>query len=154
MILSENKTPKHCECNYKWFKRIFLLVYEEFESLLQEQAPIDSFIEWLDRVLDETIIQASHEERGSVRRKAQRFLLVWSAFSTRIIRDMTLQSAQSFGESESFRMLSFFNSVGSDSFGWPLFDRSSLVHVIDWEKLEHLFNIFRFNAGSTFFISP
>ncbi|MEQ2309106.1 regulatory factor X, 4 (influences HLA class II expression), partial [Ameca splendens] len=34
---------------------------------------------------------------GSLKKVAQQFLLMWSCFGTRVIRDMTLHSAPSFG---------------------------------------------------------
>ncbi|XP_067928251.1 regulatory factor X 4-like isoform X2 [Watersipora subatra] len=76
--------------------------YDEFEMLLQDQGSIEAFIEWLDKIIEESIIKTNDNKTGSVKKKSQSFLLVWSAFSTKIIRDMTLQSAPSFG---SFHLL-------------------------------------------------
>ena len=36
-------------------------VYEDFEGLLQEQVTIDSYIEWLDKIIDESIVQVGEE---------------------------------------------------------------------------------------------
>lgn len=33
------------------------LVYEDFEGLLQEQVTIDAYIEWLDKIIDKSIVQ-------------------------------------------------------------------------------------------------
>lgn len=74
----------------------------EFERLLEEQAPIESFIEWLDGMLDKCVVKASRKQARSLRQISRQFLLMWSCFGTRVIRDMTLHSAPSFG---SFHLL-------------------------------------------------
>ncbi|XP_046343090.1 transcription factor RFX4-like isoform X1 [Haliotis rufescens] len=74
----------------------------EFERLLEEQAPIESYIEWLDSMVDRCVIQPSLKKAGTMRRLARQFLLMWSCFGTRVIRDMTLHSSPSFG---SFHLL-------------------------------------------------
>lgn len=35
-----------------WFS-----VYDDFENLLQDQLSIESFIEWLDKIIDESIVK-------------------------------------------------------------------------------------------------
>ncbi|KAK7453594.1 hypothetical protein BaRGS_00039633 [Batillaria attramentaria] len=74
----------------------------EFERLLEEQAPIESFIEWLDGMVDKCVVKPSAKPSKSLRQIARQFLLMWSCFGTRVIRDMTLHSAPSFG---SFHLL-------------------------------------------------
>ncbi|KAK3581014.1 hypothetical protein CHS0354_013908 [Potamilus streckersoni] len=74
----------------------------DFEALLEDQAPLESYIEWLDKMVDKCVVQPSRKHPGSLRRRARQFLLMWSCFGTRIIRDMTLHSAPSFG---SFHLL-------------------------------------------------
>ncbi|XP_025100046.1 transcription factor RFX4-like [Pomacea canaliculata] len=74
----------------------------EFERLLEEQAPIESYIEWLDIMVDRCVVKPSSSRPRSLRRIARQFLLMWSCFGTRVIRDMTLHSAPSFG---SFHLL-------------------------------------------------
>nr|KAG5685937.1 hypothetical protein BaRGS_028663 [Batillaria attramentaria] len=74
----------------------------EFERLLEEQAPIESFIEWLDGMVDKCVVKPSAKPTKSLRQIARQFLLMWSCFGTRVIRDMTLHSAPSFG---SFHLL-------------------------------------------------
>lgn len=54
--------------------------------------------------------QASLKRPGSLRRTARQFLLTWSCFGTRIIRDMTLHSAVSFGNLH-YKQLSLSNVV-------------------------------------------
>ncbi|XP_041372844.1 transcription factor RFX4-like [Gigantopelta aegis] len=82
-------------------KTIFTLC-TEFEKLLEDQAPMESYIEWLDSMVDRCVVQPGFRKPGCLRRIARQFLLMWSCFGTRIIRDMTLHSAASFG---SFHLL-------------------------------------------------
>ncbi|XP_076438662.1 regulatory factor X 4-like isoform X2 [Babylonia areolata] len=74
----------------------------EFEHMLEEQAPIESIIEWLDKMVDKCVVKPSSKKTRSLRQIARQFLLMWSCFGTRVIRDMTLHSAPSFG---SFHLL-------------------------------------------------
>lgn len=49
-------------------------------------------------VLDISVfLQVAAKRQGSLKKVAQQFLLMWSCFGTRVIRDMTLHSAPSFG---------------------------------------------------------
>ncbi|XP_078663216.1 transcription factor RFX4-like isoform X3 [Branchiostoma floridae x Branchiostoma belcheri] len=77
-------------------------LYKEFETLLEEQAPIEAYTEWLDQMVDRCVVKLSSHKPGSLRRIARQFLLMWSGFGTRVIRDMTLHSSPSFG---SFHLL-------------------------------------------------
>ncbi|KAF2980400.1 hypothetical protein EK904_008339 [Melospiza melodia maxima] len=72
-------------------------VYQEFDHLLEEQSPIESYIEWLDSMVDRCVVKVAAKRQGSLKKVAQQFLLMWSCFGTRVIRDMTLHSAPSFG---------------------------------------------------------
>lgn len=44
-----------------------------------------------------SFLQVAAKRQGSLKKVAQQFLLMWSCFGTRVIRDMTLHSAPSFG---------------------------------------------------------
>ncbi|XP_063177292.1 transcription factor RFX4 isoform X3 [Chroicocephalus ridibundus] len=72
-------------------------LYQEFDHLLEEQSPIESYIEWLDSMVDRCVVKVAAKRQGSLKKVAQQFLLMWSCFGTRVIRDMTLHSAPSFG---------------------------------------------------------
>ncbi|CAI9722908.1 transcription factor RFX4-like [Octopus vulgaris] len=74
----------------------------EFERLLEDQAPVECYLEWLDTMVDRCVVKPSKKQSGSLRTVARQFLLMWSCFGTRVIRDMTLQSSPSFG---SFHLL-------------------------------------------------
>ncbi|KAF3854661.1 hypothetical protein F7725_022716 [Dissostichus mawsoni] len=74
-------------------RQLIIHLYQEFDRLLEEQSPIEAYIEWLDSMVD----RCGSEEARCLKKVAQQFLLMWSCFGTRVIRDMTLHSAPSFG---------------------------------------------------------
>lgn len=78
-------------------RRLIIQLYQEFDHLLEEQSPIESYIEWLDTMVDRCVVKVAAKRQGSLKKVAQQFLLMWSCFGTRVIRDMTLHSAPSFG---------------------------------------------------------
>ncbi|EGW09339.1 Transcription factor RFX4, partial [Cricetulus griseus] len=78
-------------------RRLIIQLYQEFDHLLEEQSPIESYIEWLDTMVDRCVVKVAAKKQGSLKKVAQQFLLMWSCFGTRVIRDMTLHSAPSFG---------------------------------------------------------
>ncbi|XP_062403270.1 transcription factor RFX4 isoform X1 [Sardina pilchardus] len=78
-------------------RRLIIQLYQEFDRLLEDQSPIEAYIEWLDSMVDRCVVKEAGKRPGSLRRVAQQFLLMWSCFGTRVIRDMTLHSAPSFG---------------------------------------------------------
>ncbi|XP_077978702.1 DNA-binding protein RFX6-like [Glandiceps talaboti] len=69
----------------------------EFEGLLNKQAPIEAYTEWIDSVIDRCALQTSKENGRSFKERARDFLLNWSFFTSRFMRDLTLHSAASFG---------------------------------------------------------
>ncbi|XP_021366636.1 transcription factor RFX4-like [Mizuhopecten yessoensis] len=77
--------------------QIIVNLCTEYEKLMEEQAPLESFVEWLDNMVDRCVVKPSRRKPGSLRQIARQFLLMWSCFGTRVIRDMTLHSAPSFG---------------------------------------------------------
>uniref|UniRef100_A0ABI7ZY81 RFX-type winged-helix domain-containing protein n=1 Tax=Felis catus TaxID=9685 RepID=A0ABI7ZY81_FELCA len=78
-------------------RKLIIQLYQEFDHLLEEQSPIESYIEWLDTMVDRCVVKVAAKRQGSLKKVAQQFLLMWSCFGTRVIRDMTLHSAPSFG---------------------------------------------------------
>uniref|UniRef100_A0AAY4BQQ3 RFX-type winged-helix domain-containing protein n=1 Tax=Denticeps clupeoides TaxID=299321 RepID=A0AAY4BQQ3_9TELE len=78
-------------------RRLIVNLYQEFDRLLEDQSPIESYIEWLDSMVDRCVVKVAGKRPGSLKKVAQQFLLMWSCFGTRVIRDMTLHSAPSFG---------------------------------------------------------
>ncbi|KAL7982353.1 hypothetical protein Chor_009951, partial [Crotalus horridus] len=78
-------------------RKLIIQLYQEFDHLLEEQSPIESYIEWLDSMVDRCVVKVAAKRPGSLKKVAPQFLLMWSCFGTRVIRDMTLHSAPSFG---------------------------------------------------------
>ncbi|KAM4747405.1 transcription factor RFX4 isoform 1-T1 [Rhinophrynus dorsalis] len=78
-------------------RRLIIQLYQEFDHLLEEQSPIESYIDWLDSMVDRCVVKVASKKQGCLKKVAQQFLLIWSCFGTRVIRDMTLHSAPSFG---------------------------------------------------------
>ncbi|GFO26630.1 transcription factor rfx4 [Plakobranchus ocellatus] len=78
--------------------RIIIEMCTDFEKLLEDQAPIETYVEWLDNMVHSCVVKASSRNPGNLRHMARQFLLMWSCFGTRLVRDMTLHNAPSFGE--------------------------------------------------------
>uniref|UniRef100_A0A8C5QSV6 Regulatory factor X4 n=1 Tax=Leptobrachium leishanense TaxID=445787 RepID=A0A8C5QSV6_9ANUR len=78
-------------------RKLIIQLYQEFDHLLEEQSPIEAYIDWLDSMVDRCVVKVASKMQGSLKKVAQQFLLIWSCFGTRVIRDMTLHSAPSFG---------------------------------------------------------
>ncbi|PWA14302.1 hypothetical protein CCH79_00012364 [Gambusia affinis] len=78
-------------------RQLIMHLYQEFDHLLEEQSPIEAYIEWLDSMVDRCVVKVAGKRPGLLKKVAQQFLLMWSCFGTRVIRDMTLHSAPSFG---------------------------------------------------------
>ncbi|CAH1796789.1 unnamed protein product [Owenia fusiformis] len=81
-------------------ERDFILLsdlYREFELLLEDEAPLESYAEWLDSMVERCVEKPCKKKDMPLNRVARQFLLIWSCFGTRVIRDMTLHSAPSFG---------------------------------------------------------
>ncbi|XP_042145493.1 transcription factor RFX4-like [Ixodes scapularis] len=78
---------------------------KEFEAFLAEDTPVEVYLDWLEAVIRKTVSLPSLRRGLSARKLAGEFLLLWSAFGTRIIRDMTLHSATTFGSFHLLRLL-------------------------------------------------
>ncbi|GFY71243.1 transcription factor RFX4 [Trichonephila inaurata madagascariensis] len=85
--------------------QLILKLGRDFETLLEEEAPIEGYIEWLESLVNKCAVHATSRRKGGGRRLARQFLLLWSAFGTRVIRDMTLHSAASFGSFHLLRLM-------------------------------------------------
>lgn len=46
-----------------------LLVYQEFDHLLEEQSPIESYVEWLDSMVDRCVVKVSKRKLDHRRRR-------------------------------------------------------------------------------------
>uniref|UniRef100_A0A8C1LFF7 DNA-binding protein RFX6 n=1 Tax=Cyprinus carpio TaxID=7962 RepID=A0A8C1LFF7_CYPCA len=80
-------------------------VFQELKDLLRKNATVESFIEWLDSVVEQKVIKPSKQNGRSVKKRAQDFLLKWSFFGARVMHNLTLNNAASFGSFHLIRML-------------------------------------------------
>ncbi|XP_017311664.1 DNA-binding protein RFX6 [Ictalurus punctatus] len=80
-------------------------VFQELKDLLRKNATVESFIEWLDSVVEQKVIKPSKQTGRSVKKRAQDFLLKWSFFGARVMHSLTLNNAMSFGSFHLVRML-------------------------------------------------
>ncbi|XP_041367036.1 DNA-binding protein RFX6-like [Gigantopelta aegis] len=77
----------------------------EFKEILRKQATVEAFTEWLDGVVEQKVIKPSKQNGRSFKKRAQEFLLKWSFFGARVMHNLTLNNAQSFGSFHLIRML-------------------------------------------------
>ncbi|KAG7280369.1 LOW QUALITY PROTEIN: hypothetical protein CRUP_022197 [Coryphaenoides rupestris] len=82
-----------------------IAVFQELKDLLKNNATVESFIEWLDTVVEQKVIKPGKQTSRSVKRRAQDFLLRWSFFGARVMHSLTLNNACSFGSFHLIRML-------------------------------------------------
>ncbi|ETE71679.1 DNA-binding protein RFX6, partial [Ophiophagus hannah] len=82
-----------------------ITVFQELKDLLKKNATVESFIEWLDTVIEQRVIKASKQNGRSLKKRAQDFLLKWSFFGARVMHNLTLNNASSFGSFHLIRML-------------------------------------------------
>lgn len=106
-----------------------ITVFQELKELLRKNATVESFIEWLDSVVEHKVIkvtaadlclylsckcpdvhqssfsslafvsdQPGKQSGRSVKKRAQDFLLRWSFFGARVMHNLTLNNASSFGK--------------------------------------------------------
>ncbi|XP_038128730.1 DNA-binding protein RFX6 [Cyprinodon tularosa] len=80
-------------------------VFQELKELLRKNATVESFIEWLDSVVEHKVIKPGKQCGPSVKKRAQDFLLRWSFFGARVMHNLTLNNASSFGSFHLIRML-------------------------------------------------
>ncbi|XP_069829781.1 DNA-binding protein RFX6 [Dendropsophus ebraccatus] len=80
-------------------------LFQELKDLLKKNATVESFIEWLDNVVEQRVIKASKQNGKSLKKRAQDFLLKWSFFGARVMHNLTLNNAASFGSFHLIRML-------------------------------------------------
>ncbi|XP_020608879.1 DNA-binding protein RFX6-like isoform X3 [Orbicella faveolata] len=93
------KTEKDCEDG---FDNEFL---QDFVDLLREQAPLESYVEWLDRLVETKIIRPCEGTGDDFKSRAQEFLLRWSFLGARLMHNLTLNASSYFGSFHLIRML-------------------------------------------------
>ncbi|CAK6446546.1 unnamed protein product [Pipistrellus nathusii] len=82
-----------------------IMVFQELKDLLKKNATVEAFIEWLDTVVEQRVIKTSKQNGRSLKKRAQDFLLKWSFFGARVMHNLTLNNASSFGSFHLIRML-------------------------------------------------
>uniref|UniRef100_A0A673Y213 DNA-binding protein RFX6 n=1 Tax=Salmo trutta TaxID=8032 RepID=A0A673Y213_SALTR len=80
-------------------------LFQELKDLLKNNATVESFIEWLDTVVEQKVIKPGKQNGRSIKKRAQDFLLKWSFFGARVMHNLTLNNATSFGSFHLIRML-------------------------------------------------
>ncbi|KAL9978484.1 hypothetical protein ACROYT_G016005 [Oculina patagonica] len=93
------KTEKDCE---EGFDNEFL---QDFVELLREQAPLESYVEWLDQLVETKIIRPCEGTGDDFKSRAQEFLLRWSFLGARLMHNLTLNASSYFGSFHLIRML-------------------------------------------------
>uniref|UniRef100_A0A8C8GPW3 DNA-binding protein RFX6 n=1 Tax=Oncorhynchus tshawytscha TaxID=74940 RepID=A0A8C8GPW3_ONCTS len=82
-----------------------ITAFQELKDLLKKNATVESFIEWLDTVVEQKVIKPGKQNGRSIKKRAQDFLLKWSFFGARVMHNLTLNNATSFGSFHLIRML-------------------------------------------------
>ncbi|XP_065056710.1 regulatory factor X 4-like [Rhopilema esculentum] len=88
----------------KDFKQIYSY-FDEFASLLEQQATVDQYTDWVSGLVNRCVIKPSEQEEKSFQSCAQNFLLIWSFVCSKVIQELTLRSAKSFGSFHLLQML-------------------------------------------------
>ncbi|TNN42860.1 DNA-binding protein RFX6 [Liparis tanakae] len=96
---------KRRSCIQKVYSHDSITVFQELKELLRKNATVESFIEWLDSVVEHKVIKPGKQSGRSVKKRAQDFLLRWSFFGARVMHNLTLNNASSFGSFHLIRML-------------------------------------------------
>ncbi|XP_039980938.1 DNA-binding protein RFX6 [Xiphias gladius] len=102
-LLSINTTGDQDPDMYSEYDSV--TVFQELKELLRKNATVESFIEWLDSVVEHKVIKPGKQSSRSVKKRAQDFLLRWSFFGARVMHNLTLNNASSFGSFHLIRML-------------------------------------------------
>lgn len=79
--------------------------YKEFTQLLDQQATIDQYAEWASNLVNHCVLKQVEKTGKTYKECSRDFLLKWSFFSIKIVRELTLHSAHSFGSFHLLHML-------------------------------------------------
>ncbi|KDR21264.1 Transcription factor RFX4 [Zootermopsis nevadensis] len=85
----------------KWpeSRHVMMSLFKEFEYLLESQVGVDILVQWFETVVERCVTTAARERGCPVRRISHHFLLIWVTVGARVLRDLTLTSTNSLGES-------------------------------------------------------
>nr|CRZ24738.1 BMA-DAF-19 [Brugia malayi] len=77
----------------------------DFRENLQKQKSLEQWAEWMEAVVDQVLAKYHDKAYAVLADVSKQFLKNWSFYSSMIIRDLTLRSAQSFGSFHLIRLL-------------------------------------------------
>ncbi|VDN02937.1 unnamed protein product [Thelazia callipaeda] len=77
----------------------------DFRENLQKQKSLEQWAEWMEAVVDQVLANYHDKPYVVLADVSKQFLKNWSFYSSMIIRDLTLRSAQSFGSFHLIRLL-------------------------------------------------
>ncbi|VDK48878.1 unnamed protein product, partial [Anisakis simplex] len=77
----------------------------DFRENLQKQKSLEQWADWMEAVVDQVLAKCHDKPLNVLADVAKQFLKNWSFYSSMIIRDLTLRSAQSFGSFHLIRLL-------------------------------------------------
>ncbi|MFH4977089.1 hypothetical protein AB6A40_003798 [Gnathostoma spinigerum] len=77
----------------------------DFRENLQKQKSLEEWAEWMEAVVDQVLAKYHDKPVSVLAEVSKQFLKNWSFYSSMIIRDLTLRSAQSFGSFHLIRLL-------------------------------------------------
>lgn len=77
----------------------------EFCDLLEQQSSIEDYTDWISSLICRCVVKPSEKEDAVFQSLAQEFLLKWSFVTSKIIQELTLRSAKSFGSFHLLQML-------------------------------------------------
>ncbi|KAK7891115.1 hypothetical protein WMY93_023078 [Mugilogobius chulae] len=72
-------------------RQLIIHLYQEFDRLLEEQSPIEAYIDWLDSMVDRCVVKVALKRPGCLKKVAQQFLLMWSCFEGQASASRKLQ---------------------------------------------------------------
>ncbi|XP_041484571.1 DNA-binding protein RFX6-like [Lytechinus variegatus] len=73
----------------------------EFEALMKKQAPLESFIEWIDCVIDDRLLKTHDDsdiDPSQFNSQASEFLMNWSFITGKLMAEFTMRALKSFGK--------------------------------------------------------
>ena len=77
----------------------------EFERLVQEQAPLEAYTEWMESIVNRCVLQSGQRRPLPLRTAIRQFLAVWMAFGSYLMRQLTMQAAPGFGTFHLMRVM-------------------------------------------------
>ncbi|XP_065177904.1 transcription factor RFX4-like [Sycon ciliatum] len=87
---------------------LYLSFMAEFEDLLVQQADVHSFAFWLSSVVQRILEKTSNDvltSRANLSAMTRAFMMRWQFLTSCVVRDLTLQSSESFGSHHLLSML-------------------------------------------------